>query len=355
SVTIPNHSDFTIETFFNICGSGAYKIFDNRGSTAGDGVELVINTVSATSIQVGMRGDDKSNANLNYSQSSVQTSTWHHIAIVHRHSDSTNFLYMNGNKIEEWKADVNPTYTQLYIGRSDHSASSFAKGYIDELRLSKNMRYTGDNYSVPSSEFTNDENTLALYHFNEDRLSTTFSDASGNNSTLSAKGQASTFSTTITVSENIIVAGNSTTLTGPDGAVSYTWSPEATLNSSTEKTVAASPTSNTWYILAVADTNSCIVKDSVEIEVSELTGYTKDLDKNQFTVYPVPAKKEITVNFANDNNTAELAILNMYGEIIKVMPITTGSSIDLSQFPKGIYFVRLTTADASSERRILIE
>ncbi len=39
-------------------------------------------------------------------------------------------------------------------------------GYMDELRISNNIRYTA-NFTPASSQFNTDANTMALYHFNE--------------------------------------------------------------------------------------------------------------------------------------------------------------------------------------------
>jgi hypothetical protein len=51
-------------------------------------------------------------------------------------------------------------------GRGDSTHSIF-NGLIDEVRISKVIRYTEAGFAVPAREFTADADTVALYHFNE--------------------------------------------------------------------------------------------------------------------------------------------------------------------------------------------
>jgi concanavalin A-like lectin/glucanase superfamily protein len=51
-------------------------------------------------------------------------------------------------------------------GRGDTTHSIF-NGLIDEVRISKVIRYTEAGFTVPAGEFTADADTVALYHFDE--------------------------------------------------------------------------------------------------------------------------------------------------------------------------------------------
>jgi len=70
-------------------------------------------------------------------------------------------------------------------------------GWIDEMRLSKSVRYTNDNapgfsvpYVVPRNQFVTNAETVALWHFDEPSGATTFEDASGNTNHLALVGTA---------------------------------------------------------------------------------------------------------------------------------------------------------------------
>ena len=56
-------------------------------------------------------------------------------------------------------------------------------GYLDSIRISNNIRYTGSNFVPPLGDMTADENTLLLYNFNELPGSPTTADLSGNGRT----------------------------------------------------------------------------------------------------------------------------------------------------------------------------
>jgi hypothetical protein len=64
----------------------------------------------------------------------------------------------------------------LRIGRRHNGSDCHQpfSGLIDEVRISKVIRYDEKGYAVPTQEFTPDADTVALYHFNE--LSTAAAD-----------------------------------------------------------------------------------------------------------------------------------------------------------------------------------
>ena len=74
----------------------------------------------------------------------------------------------------------------------DHFWGHFA-GYIDEVRISKVMRYnTAKRSFTPRTKFKNDAKTVALWHFDEPRGARKFLDISGNAYHLVGKNGAKT-------------------------------------------------------------------------------------------------------------------------------------------------------------------
>ena len=53
------------------------------------------------------------------------------------------------------------------------------QGYIDEVRISKVVRYVGPEWEVPRGKFAVDKYTLSLWHFDEPPKFNRFTDASG--------------------------------------------------------------------------------------------------------------------------------------------------------------------------------
>jgi concanavalin A-like lectin/glucanase superfamily protein len=107
---------------------------------------------------------------------------WHHVAITRRLADGLLQIFVDGQLDG---GDIGPrgniSYRSgrptsfpgsepfLVIGAEKHDAGALFpsfRGWIDEVRLSTTVRYTG-NFVRPSQPFTPDPETAALYHFDE--------------------------------------------------------------------------------------------------------------------------------------------------------------------------------------------
>jgi hypothetical protein len=116
------------------------------------------------------------------SKSQVTDGRWHHVAIQRRISDGTIWLFLDGRleaSVDGPDGDLSYPDTHValletdpYLGigawknEAELSLYPFFYGWIDELRISKGIRYT-QSFIPPSGPFQNDADTLALYHFNE--------------------------------------------------------------------------------------------------------------------------------------------------------------------------------------------
>jgi hypothetical protein len=94
---------------------------------------------------------------------------WHHFAVCY--DGTTSYFFLNGLLLKSEDVDLDPfgpVDQDLVINRHtwDSGSSSRLSGQLDELRISNIARYT-DNFSVPVQEFSVDEYTKGLWHFNE--------------------------------------------------------------------------------------------------------------------------------------------------------------------------------------------
>lgn len=105
---------------------------------------------------------------------SVTTGNWHHIAVSKVGTNTR--LFLNGNQVgSTWTDNTNYIAAPIHIG-ANFGHTSFANGYIDDLRISKGIgRYT-TNFSAPLSSSTNDTYAKLLARFNGTNGSTTFVD-----------------------------------------------------------------------------------------------------------------------------------------------------------------------------------
>jgi hypothetical protein len=110
------------------------------------------------------------------SSTNITNGTWYHIAIVR---NGTSFkMYVNGIEEASATSSVNidsSLGSTYYAGGRVSSATESFNGWIDEVRISNNARYTS-NFTPSSTAFSSDANTLLLIHANGTDASTTFTD-----------------------------------------------------------------------------------------------------------------------------------------------------------------------------------
>ena len=113
------------------------------------------------------------------SSTSISNGTWYHLAIVR---NGTSFkMYVNGTEEASATSSVNidgSTGSTYYAGGRVSSATESYNGYIDELRISNSARYNA-NFTAPTTQFVNDDNTVLLIHANGANASTVFIDDNG--------------------------------------------------------------------------------------------------------------------------------------------------------------------------------
>jgi hypothetical protein len=69
------------------------------------------------------------------------------------------------------------------------------------------------------------------------------------------------------------------------------------------------------------------------------------------SIYPNPATEYLTVN----GNPGELTLLDINGRVMNATPHNGYSKLSISDYPAGVYFIRLTTGSASQTQKIIIQ
>jgi len=75
---------------------------------------------------------------------------------------------------------------------------------------------------------------------------------------------------------------------------------------------------------------------------------------NGVSVYPNPSTGILNVNLENNDNYT-IEVTNIIGEIILVKDIKSNTTIDLTNFDKGTYLVKVSNSELSKTERIVIE
>lgn len=261
---MPN-GDFTVEFWLKSCQSGGYKLIDAAGSTAGAGFEMNYSH-NGGSISASVKGSYPTGGNVS---SSITTDVWKHIAVTNNSSTMMMTLYIDGVWTDTSTVTGYNRSSRFYIGRMDYTTSGYLKINIDEMRISDIVRYNS-NFTPPSSEFSADANTKALYHFNEVSGQTSFLDATTNGYNLIAMDGAQTISSSsaisattpsISTSVTTICEGDSSELTINTGTLNdnNTWEWFSTscngASIGTGTSIYVKPTTNTTYF--VKGTGGC--------------------------------------------------------------------------------------------------
>lgn len=93
------------------------------------------------------------------------------------------------------------------------------------------------------------------------------------------------------------------------------------------------------------DGNSCSNSDQKTITVSLCTGIN-ELDAETFSTYPNPTTSSFTIVYGNSSDKLKLEVFDAIGKlVIAQTELTSGSTISLEEFAKGIYHVRLSNQD----------
>ncbi|MBW8050724.1 MAG: T9SS type A sorting domain-containing protein [Cytophagales bacterium] len=147
--------------------------------------------------------------------------------------------------------------------------------------------------------------------------------------------------------------GDSVTLTA-SGAVSYTWSPSASLSAATGAVVSAFPTVNTTYTVVGTDTNGCIDATTVLVQIDTTlcpVGVSELFDAaNSIRFYPNPTTGIINIDVGNELKVRSIKVYNIIGNLVLDLTNNSGLTknqfaIELSNYPSGAYIIKVETDD----------
>jgi hypothetical protein len=153
--------DLTVEAWVNPADNVGERMILNKE----DVYEIaIVDGIFKTAIRTVDKGWDWIS-----SDSNVPAGAWTHVAITYDREKTR--LYVNGKFLAEsdgWKGKLNDSPDTFKVGRRTRGGDthSIYKGLTDEVRISKVVRYTAD-FAVPTKPFEPDNDTVALYHFDE--------------------------------------------------------------------------------------------------------------------------------------------------------------------------------------------
>lgn len=370
----PDGTSFTIEAWVYWKGGGAYqRIFDFGFGTNTDGY-MYLTPSNGSGVAFGFKIPGHAERQIVAAGAPLPSNAWSHVAIVIDYgyndgfSTPSGFLYVNGNRVTFGGMYDNGTGLSYYpsnlanasetnwLGHPRSIFDPYFNGIIDELRISNNIRYSGATYTLPTTPFTTDANTLALYHFNEGTgqvsvdATSNFADAilgsttavesvdpswtlsilpvkinqfsaqkSGN--TINLKWRASTideqgrFVVERSADGSHFNAIGSVEISKTGGTFDYSFT-DRSFNSN-----------KNYYRLKIEENNNA-PKYSTIVFVNMLVDYA---------VYPTLAKDHIYIAVPRQTN---IAIYNSSGVLMKKARLISSQDVDLTTLSSGVYYVK---------------
>lgn len=165
-------------------------------------------------------------------------------------------------------------------------------------------------------------------------------------------------SPTLVASTNnsLICTGYTSTLTVTGNATSYSWTPAASLSSSTGNTVAASPTVTTTYTVT-GTLGTCTTNTFVTQNVSLCTGIESLTNSNAWMIYPNPSQGVFTLAYGSQLEELQVEVINTIGQTIKSEEAKNVSQlkIDLTKMAKGVYYLKVNSSEGHQLFKLILE
>ncbi|MBN1138922.1 MAG: LamG domain-containing protein [Anaerolineae bacterium] len=130
---------------------------------------------------------------------------WHHVAAVfdneYTADEDALTIFLDGARVAhspdegihvDWTPGIPNSSRPLEIGGVQGGLAGFY-GYLEEVRISDVVRYSGATYTIPNGPFAPDAHTRALWHFDESTGTTMFMDASSRGNHLTGYDGAQTY------------------------------------------------------------------------------------------------------------------------------------------------------------------
>jgi len=125
-----------------------------------------------------------------------------------------------------------------------------------------------------------------------------------------------------------------------------------------ETTQTITPQTNGNYWLLVTDSDSCI---SDTVFYNFLSSNIYDIQINSFNIYPNPSRDIFNVSFVSDEvQNLSISIINVVGEAIYTADLDQFVSqftkeVSLATYPKGIYFLEITTDKGVINKKLILQ
>lgn len=155
-----------------------------------------------------------------------------------------------------------------------------------------------------------------------------------------------------TVASRTVMCLKESVLLTAGGASTYTWNTNATTS-----TITVSPNSTTVYSAIGKDARGCVNSNSVTVSVKSCVGITDlDAENQDLIIYPNPTRERLNVKVNGISEDKTLQVYNSIGQLIIEKKLTSeNSQIDLSDYARGFYYLKLKETTSQGWIKIIKE
>jgi photosystem II stability/assembly factor-like uncharacterized protein len=134
-----------------------------------------------------------------------------------------------------------------------------------------------------------------------------------------------------------------------------------TSGTSTQYSDLTAPTGNVYYQVQVVNPNQCNPSKSLNISASNIAtndvtyGVSDNKTTYSFIVYPNPVTNELRIELKDNNKMRNFEILNALGQVIYKGCLTDKAIVSTSNFPSGVYLVKIENGNTFEYKKIIKE
>lgn len=134
-----------------------------------------------------------------------------------------------------------------------------------------------------------------------------------------------------------------------------------TSGASTQYSDVAAPYGKIYYQVQVVNPNQCNPTKSLNISTSNIAtndptyGVSENMTTYSFIVYPNPVTNELRIELKDNNKMRNFEILNALGQVIYKGRLTDKAIVTTSNFPSGVYLVKIENGNTFEYKKIIKE
>jgi hypothetical protein len=154
----------------------------------------------------------------------------------------------------------------------------------------------------------------------------------------------------VTATRTLLCRSEKTNLTA-SGADTYLW--QNTNQSGSTQTFSSNVQITHTIGVIGTDLNSCMDTTQVMVRVTGCAGLTEN-GQSSVSVYPNPSTGKFTVKSEDD---IVVQVLNELGQLLRVIELNEHNQrqVQISDLPKGIYFIQGESANGNLKHKLIVE